>query len=69
MVVIMDSAGLTAVLLGMAVNGVILKLGMIIICFEDAKLMTIVNVLLRTVGVAVLYSEISILNKRTIHLE
>ena len=68
MVVIMDTAGLTAVLLGKAVNGVILKLRMRMIT-EDVKLMTIVNVLLRTVGVTVLYSEISILNKRTIHLE
>ena len=64
----MDTAGLTAVLLGKAVNGVILKLRMRRIT-EDVKQMTIVNVLLRTVGVAVLYSEISILNKRTIHLE
>ena len=68
MVVIMDTAGLTAVLLGKAVNGVILKLRMRMIT-EDVEPMTIVNVLLRTVGVAVLYSEISILNKRTIHLE
>lgn len=68
MVVIMDTAGLTAVLLGKAVNGVILKLRMRMIT-EDVKLMTTVNVLLRTVGVTVLYSEISILNKRTIHLE
>ena len=64
----MDTAGLTAVLLGKAVNGVILKLRMRMIT-EDVKLMTTVNVLLRTVGVTVLYSEISILNKRTIHLE
>ena len=68
MVVIMDTAGLTAVLLGLAVNGVIQKLRMRMI-INDVKLMTIVNVLLRTVGVTVLYSEISILNKRTIHLE
>ena len=68
MVVIMDTAGLTAVLLGLAVNGVIQKLRMRMI-INDVKLMTIVNVLLRTVGVTVLYSEISILNKRIIHLE
>ena len=68
MVVIMDTAGLTAVLLGKAVNGVILKLRMRMI-IKYVVLMTTVNVLLRTVGVTVLYSEISILNKRTIHLE
>ena len=68
MVVIMDTVGLTAVLLGKAVNGVILKLRMRM-TIKHVELMTIVNVLLRTVGVAVLYSEISILNKRTIHLE
>ena len=68
MVVIMDTAGLTAVLLGKAVNGVILKLRMRMI-IKYVVLMTTVNVLLRTVGVTVLYSEISILNKRIIHLE
>ena len=68
MVVIMDTAGLTAVLLGKAVNGVILKLRMRMI-IKYVVLMTTVNVLLRTVGVTVLYSEISKLNKRTIHLE
>ena len=64
MVVIMDTAGLTVVPLGKAVNGVILKLRMRRIT-EDVKQTTIVNVLLRTVGVAVLYSEISTLNKKS----
>ena len=62
MVVIMDTVGLTAVLLGKAVNGVILKLRMRM-TIKHVELMTIVNVLLRTVGVTVHYSEISILNK------
>ena len=68
MVVIMDTVGLTAVLLGKAVNGVILKLQMRM-TIKHVELMTIVNVLLRTVGVTVHYSEISILNKIIMHLE